>query len=103
MSQKELESFSRAELVTFLRDRGKPVSGLKAELLQRARLFKDDPILSKATNAELSETFSNLTKKRSVFTEESITWQDVSSLDPGKIASDFNIDIINIYLTELFL
>ncbi len=87
--------------MTFLRDRGKGVSGLKADLLKRAKLFQNDPVIT--SRAEPCDVSSDLIQKRSIFSDDSVTWQDVGTLDHNRIPSNFNLDAVSQYLTEIFL
>ena len=98
MSNKDLESFSKNDLVSFLRERGKAVGGLKADLLRRAKLFQHDPVLTVQQETDRDEV-----QRRKIFSDDSVLWHAISQEETLSIPADFNIDILSSYLTEVFL
>ncbi len=87
----DVNKMTVVQLKDFLRARGKRCSGKKADLVALVKLFKDDPLLSvpeddSPQNVEFPET-----------------WIDVKSLRKQEVPPDFNIDVLNRFLTTQFL
>jgi hypothetical protein len=98
MASKSIEKMTKAELVSFLREKEKRCSGSKQDLLDLARIYvksntKTTVLISKKDEKKFEE-------ERDIFFNPSKDYSDVANM-PKLIPSGFNIDVIHSFLTEV--
>ena len=98
-TDEELDTFTREQIVAFLRSRNKRRSGRKAELLAYAKaVAKESP----EENVIVETTvLSELIDKRKVFENESLAWNPFQVLKSSDIPADFDLSMIEKFLTDL--
>ena len=98
LSESQAKTLGKDDLQTFLRIRGKPVSGNKPQLFSRVLLYLDttaqrDPVPDDERGEnELSALREN----------QNLNWQNVVDLSKSDIPEPFSISTITNYLSSLF-
>ena len=92
-----LKNLTVLQLKAFLRSRGKSVVGLKQQLISRAELFFDEPVLTQDSNEDSEPTVN---AGLVPFEHPDLKWMSLEDLGRNEIPDSFDISTITQYLCE---